>query len=75
MDKAVHLLCTEVLTRAVAQFKCRKGLRRDAGFYQLVDFFMSDTFELYCDAAHVNPEWLLEKLGIEWRYVTEKVRL
>jgi hypothetical protein len=69
-----HKLCEDLLTLAVRDWKrvahapCQDRARY-AARQALLDYFLSNVFELYCDMACVNPDAFLEKLGIRSRYI------
>ena len=65
-EESMHQLATAVLKVAVEQWKYKRMHTPDR--QEMIRFFMSDTFDLFCDLAHVDPEWLLGELGIKWRY-------
>ena len=69
-QEAYHQLATAVLEKAVKDW--RKSQRIPAARKELLRFFMSDMLDLYCDLAHVSPDWLLQCLKIKYKYLEKE---
>ena len=66
--ESFHQLATSIIIQAAQDWRKQrhkpKSAKRD-----LIDFFMSYDFEIYCDLARVNPDVVLEGLEIETEYI------
>lgn len=70
LDAAYHNLAIAALTDAVKIFNKSKRSPTNS----VIAFFMSDTFDLFCELADINPDWMLRKLGIDYKYLPGKIQ-
>lgn len=71
-DDGWYFLCSDIIRVAIRDWRrvCKVEYRdreRHKLKRSLIDFFMSDLFELYCDIARLDIEVVLDKLDIDWR--------
>jgi hypothetical protein len=74
IEDGYRQLATDVLVKAIKEWRKVKDApcqerEKWALKSSLLEFFMSDTFEIYCDSAHINPDAVLEKLKIDWKFI------
>lgn len=71
-QECVKLFAASVVKQSILDWRaCKrsKDPKAKGDRIILIEFFMSTWFDDLCVLANVDPEWVLEKLDIRWRYL------